>query len=58
MDSQGWFFGTIQAPAMKSDLKIVPAPPPDAHLGFSGGKKNIKFYFRTKRHTRKNSSVS
>jgi hypothetical protein len=26
--------------------------------GFSGGKKNIKFFFRTKHRTRKNSSVS
>jgi hypothetical protein len=37
------------------------APPhhlPALIYGFSGGKKNIKFYFWTKRHTRKNSSVS
>ncbi len=26
--------------------------------GFSGGKKNIKFYFWTKHHTRNNSSIS
>jgi hypothetical protein len=34
------------------------APPPGRHLRLSGGKKKIKFCFRTKRHTRKNSSLS
>jgi hypothetical protein len=40
------------------DYVVVKTPPPSAHLSFSGGKKNIKFYFRKKRGTRKNSSVS
>jgi hypothetical protein len=38
----------------------APPPPPSAQLicGFSGEKKNIKFYFWTKHRTRKNSFVS
>jgi hypothetical protein len=31
---------------------------PAGIYGFLAGKKKIKFYFRTKRHTRKNSSLS
>ncbi len=45
----------------KSTTRFVPvvrALPPGRHLRLSGGKKKIKFYFRTKRHTRKNSSLS
>ena len=40
------------------DYVVVKTPPPSAHLSFSGGEKNNKFYFRKKRGTHKNSSVS
>jgi len=47
-------------------LRVIPhvaamnglSPPPGRHLWLFWREKNIKFYFRTKRRTRKNSSVS
>jgi hypothetical protein len=39
-------------------LQVKRSPPPSRHLRLFWRKKNIKFYFRKKHHTRKNSSVS